>query len=142
MARSSPIFVPIVGEDKLSKKLASVQSRVSKFASGVSKVGKSLTSHVTLPLGVAGVASVKLAKDFNESMANVATLIPGQKRRIMELHDSVLDLAAGMGKSYMRLGNRVAALESYRRALRLNPGMDDVRAQVIHLQRILQEEED
>jgi hypothetical protein len=99
MARSSSIFVPIVGEDKLSKKLASVQSKVAKFGRGISNVGKKLTTHVTLPLGVAGVASVKLAKDFNESMANVATLIPGQRDRINELHDSVLELSVKMGKS-------------------------------------------
>jgi len=45
--------------------------------------------------------------------------------------------ASMMGQSYMLLANPVAALESFRRALRLNPNMEEVRAQVIHLQRTL-----
>ena len=59
----------------------------------------------------------------------------------LEINPYHFAAAAGMGKSYLRLGNRVAALEAFRRALRLNPGLDDVRAQVIHLQRTLQEED-
>jgi len=45
--------------------------------------------------------------------------------------------ASVMGQSYVQLGNSVAALESFRRALRLNPNMEEVRAQVIRLQRSL-----
>lgn len=45
--------------------------------------------------------------------------------------------ASVMGQAYQRQGNAVAALESFRRALRLNPSMEDVRTQVIHLQRTL-----
>jgi len=45
--------------------------------------------------------------------------------------------ASVMGQAYMLLENPVAALDSFRRALRLNPNMEEVRAQVIHLQRTL-----
>lgn len=45
--------------------------------------------------------------------------------------------ASVMGQAYQLLDNPVAALESFRRALRLNPSMEEVRAQVIHLQRTL-----
>ncbi|MCG8450031.1 MAG: tetratricopeptide repeat protein [Pirellulales bacterium] len=48
--------------------------------------------------------------------------------------------ASVMGQAYQLLANPVAALESFRRALRLNPGMEEVRAQVIHLQRTLKGE--
>jgi tetratricopeptide (TPR) repeat protein len=48
--------------------------------------------------------------------------------------------ATGMGKCYLQLNNRVAALEAFRRALRLNPGLEDVRAHVLYLQRALKEE--
>ena len=47
--------------------------------------------------------------------------------------------SAGMGKCHLRLENRVAALECFRRALRLNSGMEDIRAHVVYLQRSLKE---
>jgi len=47
--------------------------------------------------------------------------------------------ASVMGQAYQLLDNPVAALESFRRALRLNPSMEEVRSQVIHLQRTLKE---
>ncbi|MCH2114854.1 MAG: tetratricopeptide repeat protein [Pirellulales bacterium] len=45
--------------------------------------------------------------------------------------------ASVMGQAYQLMANPIAALESFRRALRLNPNMEEVRAQVIHLQRTL-----
>jgi tetratricopeptide (TPR) repeat protein len=45
--------------------------------------------------------------------------------------------AVGMGRSYLELGNVVSALESFRRALRLNPDLEGVRAQVSRLARIV-----
>ena len=48
--------------------------------------------------------------------------------------------ASVMGQAYQLIDNPVAALESFRRALRLNPSMEEVRAQVIHLQRTLKGE--
>ena len=45
--------------------------------------------------------------------------------------------ASVMGQVYQLQNNPVAALEAFRRALRINPSMEEVRAQVIHLQRTL-----
>lgn len=45
--------------------------------------------------------------------------------------------ASVMGQAYQQRDNPVAALEAFRRALRLNPSMEEVRAQVIHLQKTL-----
>ena len=45
--------------------------------------------------------------------------------------------ASVMGQAYLLVEDRVAALEAFRRALRLNPSMEEIRAQVIHLQRSL-----
>ncbi|MEN1681075.1 MAG: tetratricopeptide repeat protein [Planctomycetota bacterium] len=48
--------------------------------------------------------------------------------------------SAGMGQCYLLIENPVAALESFRRALRLNPSMEEVRAHVIRLQRTIRGE--
>jgi len=47
--------------------------------------------------------------------------------------------ASTMGQAYLQLGDPISALDSFRRALRLNPNMEEIRAQVIHLQRKLKD---
>lgn len=47
--------------------------------------------------------------------------------------------ATTMGQSYVQLQNYVSALESFRRALRLNPNLEGVRAQVVRLTRMVED---
>lgn len=53
----------------------------------------------------------------------------------LELNPYHFAAATGMGHAYLRLGDTQAALESFRRALRLNPGLEGVRSQIARLQR-------
>jgi tetratricopeptide (TPR) repeat protein len=46
--------------------------------------------------------------------------------------------AANMGRAYLELGNHVSALESFRRALRLHPDLEEIRAQVVRLTRMVE----
>jgi tetratricopeptide (TPR) repeat protein len=46
--------------------------------------------------------------------------------------------ATSMGQTYLQLQNPVSALECFRRALRLNPGLEGVRAQVVRLTRMVE----
>jgi tetratricopeptide (TPR) repeat protein len=55
----------------------------------------------------------------------------------LEINPYHFTASAGMGQCYLLQENTVAALECFRRALRLNPSMEEVRAQVIQLQRSL-----
>ena len=43
--------------------------------------------------------------------------------------------AAGMGQAQLQLGDQSSALESFRRALRLNPDLEAVRVQITRLSR-------
>ena len=47
--------------------------------------------------------------------------------------------ATSMGQAYLQLENHVSALECFRRAIRLNPGLEGVRAQVVRLTRMLED---
>lgn len=58
----------------------------------------------------------------------------------LEINPYHFTAAAGMGQCHLLQDNPVAALEAYRRALRLNPGMEEVRVQVIQLQRTMKGE--
>lgn len=58
----------------------------------------------------------------------------------LEINPYHFTAAAGMGQCHLLQDNPVAALESFRRALRLNPGLEEVRVQVIQLQRTMKGE--
>ena len=58
----------------------------------------------------------------------------------LEINAYQFQAAATMGHAYLAQNNLIAALESFRRTLRLNPSMEEVRAQVIRLQRTLKKE--
>jgi tetratricopeptide (TPR) repeat protein len=58
----------------------------------------------------------------------------------LEINPYHFTAAAGMGQCYLLQDNPVAALEAFRRALRLNPGLEQVRAQVVRLQRSLKQD--
>jgi tetratricopeptide (TPR) repeat protein len=55
----------------------------------------------------------------------------------LEINPYHFGAAAGMGQCHLQLSNPVAALECFRRAVRLNPDLEGVRAQVIQLERVL-----
>ena len=42
-----------------------------------------------------------------------------------------------MGQCHLQLGDHQAALETFRHALKINPGMEGVRANVVYLQKLL-----
>lgn len=57
----------------------------------------------------------------------------------LELNPYHFGAASGMGQAYLELGNQVSALESFRRALRLNRNLEGVRAQVTRLARMIED---
>jgi tetratricopeptide (TPR) repeat protein len=58
----------------------------------------------------------------------------------LEINPYHFTAAAGMGQCYLLQDNPVAALEAFRRALRLNPSLEEVRAQVVQLQRSMKDD--
>ena len=60
-------------------------------------------------------------------------------RQALEINHYHFAAAAGMGQAYLERGNTTAALESFRRALRLNPDLEAVRVQVARLVRRIEE---
>ena len=60
--------------------------------------GAGLTTGVTLPLVGIGTAAVKASTNLNASMAEIATLIPGNTERVKALKGSVQELAISTGQ--------------------------------------------
>jgi hypothetical protein len=64
--------VDIIGDaSKLNKALNTASGKLQSFGSKVSGVGKRLSIGLSLPLGIAGGAAIKMASDFEESMNKV-----------------------------------------------------------------------
>lgn len=76
----------ITAVDKFSKPLASIGRKATN-------IGKGLTAGLSLPIVAIGAASIASSTELNKGMANVATLIPGNAKRIEELKKSVQDLS-------------------------------------------------
>jgi TP901 family phage tail tape measure protein len=103
MPSTPPIKVPILGVDLYSKEFKQMTKRAKQMGRAVEGVGRKATGMVTLPLLAAGGASVKFAKDLNQSMANVGTLIPGQTKRLVGMKEAVQDLSVETGVSAMTI---------------------------------------
>jgi tetratricopeptide (TPR) repeat protein len=58
-------------------------------------------------------------------------------QQALELNPYHFGAAAGMGQCYLKVGGQALALEAFRRALRLNPNLEGVRANVVYLERLL-----
>jgi tetratricopeptide (TPR) repeat protein len=59
-------------------------------------------------------------------------------QQALELNPYHFGAAAGMGQCYLKLGGQSLALEAFRRALRINPNLEGVRANVVYLERVLE----
>ncbi|BER92684.1 phage tail tape measure protein [Atrimonas thermophila] len=94
------ILVEIAGDaSKLNTTLQEAQGKLQNAFGKMKEVGKTLTTAVTLPLAGIGTAAVNAAMEFNNAMANIAALIPGNAERIEELKDQIQTLAKETGKS-------------------------------------------
>lgn len=60
-------------------------------------------------------------------------------QQALEINPYHFAAAAGLGQAYLEGGNPIAALESFRRALKLNPDLEAVRVQVARLTRLIEE---
>jgi TP901 family phage tail tape measure protein len=85
--------------DNFSKKFDKLESKLSSAGKNMSKIGKGMTAGLTLPIAGVAAGALKMSMDFNKSMANVGTLIPGNIDRVNELKTSVQDMAVELGKS-------------------------------------------
>lgn len=99
--RLPPVDVPIRGIDKVSSVLSGVAANLSRFGNKAKQVGSFMNTRLTIPIVAAGVASVKMAMDFNDSLGNIQTLLPGSVKesteRVKELKESIKDAAKTTG---------------------------------------------
>ena len=72
---------------------ASFGSRIAGFGSKMDRVGRKMTHSLTLPIVGAGLASVKLAVDFEDSMAKIEGLVGVSSKTVAKWGDDILSMA-------------------------------------------------
>lgn len=73
--------------------------KIEKYGKSVEKVGKNLTKSVTAPIAAVGVAAVKTAADFENSIAKVSTIADSSKVPVDKMRESILNLSDQTGIS-------------------------------------------
>jgi TP901 family phage tail tape measure protein len=107
VAKEYPISIVIRAIDKATATMRKVESQFDKIGKGAAKLGKSLTTNVSLPVAAMGAASVAAFAKFESGMSNVSTLI-----------DTNAESMEAMSKATLAIGQRVSVpLEDLSRAL-------------------------
>lgn len=108
--------VDIIGDaSKLNRSLTSASSRLKSFGSQISGIGRRLAVGLTLPIGIAGGAAIKLASDFQESLNKVDVAFGSSSKNVKEFakttltqfgiaQGSALDMAALFGDMSTSMG--------------------------------------
>ncbi|MCE5322148.1 phage tail tape measure protein [bacterium] len=81
------------------KDMNGVESRFGQSEKTINNLKNKTLIGLGVGLATLGGAAFKFSNDFNESMANVASLIPGNISRVNELKGSVQSMAIETGKS-------------------------------------------
>jgi TP901 family phage tail tape measure protein len=85
--------------DRTVSDAQSAFKQFDKIGETMTSLGATLSVAITAPLVAAGASAFKFSTDFNASMANVASLMPGNIARVQELKTSVQEMAIQVGKS-------------------------------------------
>jgi len=84
--------VDIIGDaSKLNRALNTASGKLKSFGTRVSGVGKRLAVGLTLPIGIAGAAAIKMASDFEESMNKVDVAFGSASSEVKDFAKNTLD---------------------------------------------------
>ena len=97
---------------QFQRELRNTQKLTRQYARDLERLGSTLTRSLTVPLGLIGVASTKLAADFDRDMTRIETLVGVQPRIVNEWRQSLLALAPAVGKGPDELAKAMFVVSS------------------------------
>lgn len=90
---------------KFTKGIATAQAKLRKFGRSADRTGRRMTTALSLPMALAGAASVKMALSFEESMTKIITLVGVSEEQVKEWSVLLLKLGPELGKTPTELAN-------------------------------------
>src|SRR5574342_1141882 len=107
------VYVDVVARTEAFRaQMAGLGTQMTASGATMSRVGGLLTKTFTLPLGLAGIASTKLALDYETAFVKIDAITNISQKRIREWKDEVLGLAKKTARSPEELGNALYFLAS------------------------------
>lgn len=98
--------------DPFRKNLDGAMRHAEAQGGRMKKVGTDLTTHLTLPLAAAGVASVKMSLDFEKSFSRMQGLAGVSADEVDGLKEAVMGLAGETGKAPQELAEALYFVRS------------------------------
>jgi TP901 family phage tail tape measure protein len=100
------IRVEVVGDARqLEAALGRASTRTQNFGKDLQRTGRTLTTHMTLPIVAAGAAAVKFAADFDSSMERIQGLVGANTKQMARYRKSILDLAPAVAQGPRELAD-------------------------------------
>jgi len=93
------VAVLAMDSTKFQKGLTQAETASMKMGKNLSSMGKRMSTMVTLPIAIAGVAITKMAMDFETQMANIFTLMDDATIHSRDWKNEVLDLSKRVPQS-------------------------------------------
>lgn len=84
-------------QSSFGKALQEAGGKLKEVGKKLTDVGKSLSLKVTAPIVGAGTAAVKMASDFEDSLAKVSTLADETQTSMTDLRAGILDISSATG---------------------------------------------
>lgn len=97
---------------RFEKSLLARSRNLQKFGKRLSGIGSTLTTKLSLPLALAGVASGKMAADFDASMTKIETLVGIAGDEVEAMKKDVLALAGETARSPEELAEAIFTITS------------------------------
>ena len=91
----------------LGARMTEAGNKMQKIGGKMTSVGQSLTTGLTVPIVGAGVATAKLAIDFEDSMAKVSTISDDSQVPVGDLRKAILKLSDDTGIASTEIANNV-----------------------------------
>ena len=97
---------------QLTKTLTTAQTKLKRFGQSAKQAGQTLSRSVTLPLAAVGVASIKMASDFEASMTKISTLVGLSAEAVEGFKADVLALSGETARAPKELADAMFFITS------------------------------
>ena len=97
---------------EFNAKMMAASKRLKKFGKSVSGIGRSMSTMFTMPILLAGAASVKLSMEFQKSMTKIQTLVGKTGAEIETMKAGIMEMSTKTAKAPVELAEGLYFLES------------------------------